>query len=35
MTDPSLSMNFRMSSRIDKQETVHPKDLSFQKETAF
>ena len=28
----SLSVSLRISSRIDKQGTVHPNDLSFQKE---
>jgi hypothetical protein len=31
----SLLVSLRTSSRIDRQETKHTKDLSFQKEMAF
>jgi hypothetical protein len=34
MMGPLVIVSFRISSRTDKQWTVHPNDLSFQKETA-
>jgi len=35
MMGPLVIGGCRIPTRIDKQETVHPNDLSFQKETAF